>query len=150
MRKQVAKQSAAKALLDKLAGRTIADEFFYNQTDVNNTVSDALKNSIQGSAFSSSSSLINNIEKGNFVGALQEFCVARLMTEPKYEIESESNVVGPNRFAYAITLLDKSATGMGAAKKIAKQNAAKAMLKLLEPQLKEHIGEATYTDYFKD
>lgn len=149
LKKQIAKQAAAKSLLDKLAGRTIADEFYYNKTDVNNTVTNSLNDSFQRASNITSPSLFNNIKMGNFIGALQEFCDIKVMKHPKYEIESEENVAGRTRYGMACTLLDMSASGFSFSKKLAKQEAAKHMLRLFQQELISLIGQENYDEHLK-
>lgn len=149
-KKQDAKQAAAKALLDKLAGRTIADEFYYNKTDVNNTVTNSLDDSFRGAVNITTSSLDTNIQKGNFVGALQEFCDIKKIKHPTYELETHTTIEGVNQFAVECTFMDLTASGTSNSKKNAKQKAAGTMLKLIKQQLKGIIDDVSYEKFLKD
>ena len=116
---------------------------------MNNTVTNALTNSFRGSQIRPS--IVVSIKGGNFVGALMEFCDAKSIKKPDYEMESEiTTVEGGKQFVIQCTLPNLSASGMASSKRVAKQKAAENMLKLVKEKLKEFIDKETYDEYYKN
>lgn len=76
--KKEAKHAAAKALIDKLTGMNISDQFYQNQTKtVNPTTSNPNIN------------FDENNQINNPIGILQEFCMQKKWPPPQYEVEIE-------------------------------------------------------------
>lgn len=124
-RKQEAKQAAAKSLLDVLAERKIANEFYYD----NESAKESRRQFKTAAGFNETTSMTNNINIGNFVGCLQEFCAINKFDLPKYEIVQEFSVNNVMQFTFSCTLLNIDTIGTAGSKKAAKQRAAEEMWK---------------------
>lgn len=77
--KKEAKHAAAKALIDKLAGMNISDQFYQTKGSFN-----ANGSSAQGNA---NANFDENNQMGNPIGVLQELCMQKHWPAPKYEVE---------------------------------------------------------------
>ncbi|CRL06167.1 CLUMA_CG018974, isoform A [Clunio marinus] len=127
--KKYAKQKAAKALIDKLVGATVSDEFYSNYDSPSNV--DGNNNSINTST-SSLNSEDSNKNQGNFVGLLKEFVDKKQKIDknypyPVYEIQEDQK-----SFIAKCKFLNKETVGNAASKKLAKQQAAEKMWRLME------------------
>lgn len=120
-RKQDAKQAAAKSLLDVLAGRKIANEFYY----ANESVEESQRKNKTAADFNVTTSMTNNLNIGNFVGCLQEFCAIKKLEIPKFQFSVDNAM----QFTFSCTLLNLKTTGTASSKKAAKQRAAQQMWK---------------------
>ena len=78
--KKEAKHAAAKALIDKLTGMNISDQF-YQQKGSFNANGSATAQSNPNAAFD------ENSQMGNPIGVLQELCMQKHWPAPKYEVE---------------------------------------------------------------
>lgn len=76
--KKEAKHAAAKALIDKLTGMTISDQFYQTKSP---------------NSLSNNNSNLNNYDESNQmnnpIGILQEFCMHRKFPPPQYQVEVE-------------------------------------------------------------
>lgn len=115
--KKEAKHSAAKALIDKLAGTAFGET---NSTGVN------VKTEIVVDG--------DDETAGNPIGWLQEMCMARRWPPPTYETEMEVGLPHERQFTIACAVLKYREVGKGKSKKIAKRLAAQRMWQRLQDQ----------------
>lgn len=80
--KKEAKHAAAKALIDKLTGMNISDQF-YQAKSVNNTTASATNINFD-----------ENNQMNNPIGILQEFCMQKKWPPPQYQVEIEVGKIG--------------------------------------------------------
>ncbi|XP_070496389.1 protein Loquacious isoform X3 [Chironomus tepperi] len=125
--KKEAKHAAAKALIDKLTGTNISDQFYQQKSNFNaNGSSTAQSNS--------SATFDENNQMGNPIGVLQELCMQKHWPAPKYEVEVEIGLPHERQFTIACTVLKFREVGTGKSKKIAKRQAAQKMWERLQNQ----------------
>jgi RISC-loading complex subunit TARBP2 len=125
--KKEAKHAAAKALIDKLTGMNISDQFYQQKGNFNaNGSSTAQSNS--------SATFDENNQMGNPIGVLQELCMQKHWPAPKYEVEVEIGLPHERQFTIACTVLKFREVGTGKSKKIAKRQAAQKMWERLQNQ----------------
>lgn len=118
--KSDARQSAAKAFIYNLVGADIVQEIF----EVGTNKADEAKT-------------VQNVETHrNFVGELQNYCKFQNLPLPKYDFVSESGPPHEKTFTYRCSLNDWFEFAVGKSKKLAKHQAANAMLRFLEDRTK--------------
>lgn len=121
--KKEAKHAAAKALIDKLTGMNISDQFY--QTKAN----------LSGNGAASTGSNASFDEKNsmnNPIGMLQEFCMQKHWPPPQYQVEVEIGRPHEKEFSIRCTVLKFCEIGTGKSKKIAKRQAAQRIYERLQ------------------
>lgn len=88
--KKEAKHAAAKALIDKLTGMNISDQFYQQKANFNANGSTTAQSN-------SSATFDENNQMGNPIGVLQELCMQKHWPAPKYEVEvfSKNKILFP-------------------------------------------------------
>lgn len=140
-RKKDARHDAAKRLLDKLAGLNISYGYYF---DIE-AASESSKLKVPGEKTSSGVSSNDlkattlptlNIQIGNFVGALQDFCAMNKLDNPIYELVGEMSVNNVMQFDFSCTIsgLNLSTSETASSKKLAKQRSAEEMWKIVNQQ----------------
>lgn len=110
--KKEAKHAAAKALIDKLTGLNLSDQFYQQQN---------LKNYNTSGASDISGSFDEKNQMCNPIGVLQEFCMSKHWPPPTYEVEVEVGLPHERQFTIGCIVLKYREVGMGKSKKIAKR-----------------------------
>lgn len=121
--KKDAKQAAAKALIDQLAGVTVSNEFYFSPRLQSSTS--------RSSTLKPSKVPRHNIEIRNFVGAVLDYAAQKKLNEPVYELETETGPAQDKHFTVRCTFDNLTSSGSGATKKIAKQQAGEDMWNLI-------------------
>ncbi|KAG5674542.1 hypothetical protein PVAND_004502 [Polypedilum vanderplanki] len=125
--KKEAKHAAAKALIDKLTGMNISDQFYQQKGSFNN-------NGGTGGAATGNQSFDEKNSTGNPIGILQELCMQRHWPPPQYEVEVEIGLPHCREFTIACCVLKFREVGTGKSKKVAKRQAAQRMWERLQNQ----------------
>lgn len=120
--KKESKHAAAKALIDKLTGLNISDQFYQSKGSSN--TSDAAN--ANTTSFDEKNSLSNPI------GMLQEFCMQKHWPPPQYQVEVEVGRPHEKEFSIRCTVLKFCEIGTGKSKKIAKRQAAEKLFERLQ------------------
>jgi RISC-loading complex subunit TARBP2 len=81
--KKEAKHAAAKALIDKLTGMNISDQFYQTKGNLSSNGGGSGAASISNANFDEKSNMNNPI------GLLQEFCMQKHWPPPQYQVEVE-------------------------------------------------------------
>lgn len=113
--KKEAKHAAAKALLDKMLGGSLAE--------VENLSALSVSPEIKADPTSQYDSKI----PGNPIGTLQEMCMSRRWPPPSYEMVNEEGLPHMRLFTIACYVFKYRETGTGKSKKLAKRQAAHKM-----------------------
>jgi RISC-loading complex subunit TARBP2 len=124
--KKEAKHAAAKALIDKLTGMNISDQFYQQKGSFNSNGSTTGSNN-------NNASFDEKNQMGNPIGVLQEFCMQKHWPPPQYEVEVEVGLPHERQFTIACVLKFRE-VGTGKSKKIAKRQAAQRMWERLQNQ----------------
>ncbi|XP_011309119.1 probable RISC-loading complex subunit BRAFLDRAFT_242885 [Fopius arisanus] len=119
--KKDAKHAAAKAVLDKLIGVNIEAP----ETPISNSIPETQNiQDMQGSY--GEEKVINNP-----IGSLQEMCMSRHWSLPKYTMEGEAGLPHERQFTIVCSMLKYRQVGQGKSKKLAKHQAAHKMWQTL-------------------
>lgn len=124
--KKEAKHAAAKALIDKLTGMNISDQFYQQKGSF------GTNGSTTGAT--ATASFDENNQMGNPIGVLQELCMQKHWPAPKYEVEVEIGLPHERQFTIACSVLKFREIGTGKSKKISKRQAAQKMWERLQNQ----------------
>lgn len=149
--KKSAKQAAAKALLDKLAGVTISEDFYYKTRSNESEISSNEKSSVLkptkapvSDHFTTNSKLscdddldlirskkilrsMKNVQLGDYVGALQNFSRSCNVEGPLYELIAEFGQDHEKNFTVNCSFQGLESNGTGKSFKVGKRNAAQIM-----------------------
>jgi len=137
--KKKAKHSAAKAVLDVIIhGPGPAGQ--------NNGSSDVIAQAQQTQDLSNVVSPYDDGIPGNPVGQLQEMCMTRRWPPPTYELTSEEGFPHERTFGIACTIATHKEIGYGKSKKLAKRQAANAMLIRFSDLPPESQGDVLHDD----
>lgn len=86
----------------------------------------------------------------NFVGGLQSYCKFKNLSLPNYDFMSESGPSHDKTFTIRCSLNEWSVDAEGKSKKLAKHQAAREMLRLLEDRLKNLVDNLTTENEAED
>lgn len=128
--KKQAKHAAARAMLDKLDGRTPATPVLPPNTNLD-TSGDSSINT-QNSQAGNTSNGSNGGAPTNPIGKLQEYCVKFSLPLPIYDLANTIGQPHQRNFEMCAKVGTVSSTGSGTSKKDAKRNAASALLTKLK------------------
>ncbi|XP_053687162.1 interferon-inducible double-stranded RNA-dependent protein kinase activator A homolog [Sabethes cyaneus] len=115
--KKEAQHAAAEALIDKLEGISLSDPPSGTSKVKPNKVDEG-----------------EDEPTGNYIGQLQEMCVARRWPPPTYETEKAVGLPHLRQFTIGCSVLKYHEVGKGKSKKLAKHRAAKRMWQRLQEQ----------------
>jgi len=132
--KKEAKHAAAKALIDKLTGMNISDQFYQQKGSFNGNGG--------GTTTTGNASFDEKNSMGNHrIGILQELCMQKHWPPPNYEIENEIGLPHCREFTIACCVHKFREVGTGKSKKIAKRMAAQQrMWEILQNQSLDQNG----------
>lgn len=158
--KKTAKQAAAKALIDKLAGVTISDDFYYKPRSNESEISSNEKRSILKSTKAPSSdhvtasssfpcdgdlnlnrskifqSSMKSLQLGDYVDALQNLSRSCHIKSPLYELVAEFGMEHEKNFTMNCLFHGLESNGTGKSHKLGKQKAAQKMWNLIQEKFK--------------
>lgn len=128
--KKEAKSKAAQAMLDLLDGKRSSSSV---QRQVSSGVAPAPRQTSSGASplYRQASEAGSDSASSNFVGELQEFCVAKKIAVPRYEIKTQSGPSHAPEFVFICNVGPHQTEGVGKTKQVAKNLSAAGMVQLL-------------------
>jgi len=98
----------------------------------------------------SDSTTVSDDQEGNPVGELQELTQKKLWPPPVYEFTTEQGPPHAREFVCTIRLFNLQEQAVGKSKKLAKRNAAKAMLQLIKQGVAQPQPEVDQNEEFDE